>query len=222
MALFDLAAATYDTWYETEIGKTADQVERAEAIGLFLPPGPKVLEVGCGTGQYTLWLAAGGYTVTAVDASGKMLDRAREKIAAGGRQVEWMQGDIAQIMPQLDHYHGIMAMSVFEFLPDPERLLQSLFTHLLPGGCLVIGVIAGNSAWSEFYENTARNNPGSVFDRANFYTEREIRSWRVGGRLEVGKALYFPPSAANAREALLQEGQKSGNPGYLLAKWVKE
>jgi SAM-dependent methyltransferase len=46
--------------------------------------GKQVLELGCGTGDTTLWLAAGGATVHATDISGGMLAATQARAAAGG------------------------------------------------------------------------------------------------------------------------------------------
>lgn len=105
IAQFDPVADNYDDWYETEIGHVADQLERAQAVKLFQPPGMRVLEIGCGTGQYTAWLAGQGYQVTAVDISEKMMERAREKIAVSGYQISWLLADITQIIDQLGLFH---------------------------------------------------------------------------------------------------------------------
>ena len=219
--LFDPVAIDYDAWYETEIGRVTDQVERAQVVRLFTPPGPQVLEIGCGTGQYTAWLATQGYQVTAVDISANMLEKAKEKFAATGNQVTWLCADIWEILGDLELYHGILSMTAFEFLPKAENLAAELFNHLQPGGCLVLGVIAGGSAWSRLYETHAKSNPQSVFAHARFYTEAEIRQWQVGGRLEMGRALYFPPEVSSAEQAMALEEQKAAVPGFLVARWTK-
>ena len=220
--LFDPIAEGYDKWYETEIGRVADQVERELAFQFFQPIGPKILEIGCGTGQYTTTLAQQGHQITAVDISEKMMAQAREKITNLGYQVKWLNADITQTMDQLEQYHGILSMSAFEFIPNPEEILASLFEHLEPKGCLVIGVITGDSSWSEFYRRKAEAKPESVFAHARLYTEAEIRQWKVGGRLELGKALYFPPEVASVEQALTMEEQKNTNPNFIVARWVKE
>lgn len=220
--LFDPVAADYDSWYETELGRMVDRVERELVEKMFQPVGNIVLEVGCGTGQYTTWLTEQGFKVTAVDISEAMMARAQAKIAALGYQVEWRQGDIATILPELGRFHGIFSLTAFEFIPSLEKVLQDLYEHLEPGGCMVIGVIAGESTWSELYMKAARDKQESVFAHASFYTEEEIMGWQVGGRIELGKALYFPPNVEMMEKARELETEKAGRPGFLVAKWVKE
>lgn len=132
-AIFDRVALHYDSWYETELGAVSDQVERQLALSMFQAPGPKVLEIGCGTGQYTTWLVQEGYTVTAVDISGEMMALAQKKIetlktkTSKDYYVNWWQADITEILDQLETYDGIFSMTAFEFVPEPEKVLQKLF-----------------------------------------------------------------------------------------------
>lgn len=227
-ALFDRVAAHYDSWYDTELGSLADQVERQLARSMFKAPGPQVLEIGCGTGQYTGWLVQEGYEVTAVDISAEMMALAQKKLAllaetsAGAKAVHWRQADIADIVDQLETYAGIFAMTAFEFIPEPEKVLGKLFSHLKPGGCLLIGLIAGGSPWSEYYEEAARRNPASVFARAALYSKEEIASWPIGVPAQIGECLFFPPQVQTTAEALAREEKREGNPGFLVAKWVKD
>jgi hypothetical protein len=113
-------------------------------------------------------------------------------------------------------------MTAFEFVPEPEKVLQKLFSRLKPGGCLMIGLIAGKSAWSEYYEEAARNKPTSVFARAALYTKEEISSWQIGVPVEIGECLFFPPNVQTTSEALSLEEKREGNPGFVMAKWVKD
>lgn len=113
-------------------------------------------------------------------------------------------------------------MTSFEFIPDPDKVLAALFSHLVPGGYLTIGMIAGGSAWSNYYEQIVKNNSQSIFAHAHFYTENEIRNWQIGVKAEIGTTLHFPPQVQTAHQALDIEGQKRGNPGFFVAKWVKE
>ncbi|MDQ7094628.1 class I SAM-dependent methyltransferase [Desulfosporosinus sp. PR] len=226
-ALFDHVAARYDSWYDTELGSVSDQVERHLVQSMFRAPGPKVLEIGCGTGQYTSWLVQEGYEVTAVDISAEMMALAQKKIAAleentlKADPVHWWHADITEILDQLETYDGIFSMTAFEFVAEPEKVLQKLFSRLKPGGCMLVGVIAGGSAWSEYYAEAARSKPTSVFARAALYSKEEIASWQIGVPAEIGECLFFPPDVQTTSEALAREEKREGNPGFVVAKWLK-
>src|SRR5947207_11585964 len=59
--------------------------------------GLAVLDLGCGTGRHSLWLAAAGATVTALDFSEGMLAEARRKPGAGA--VRFLVHDLHQPLP---------------------------------------------------------------------------------------------------------------------------
>src|ERR1700704_1304171 len=59
--------------------------------------GLKVLDLGCGTGRHTAWLASAGASVTAVDFSEGMLAEARRKPEAA--KVRFLLHDVHQPLP---------------------------------------------------------------------------------------------------------------------------
>jgi ubiquinone/menaquinone biosynthesis C-methylase UbiE len=52
----------------------------------YLPPAGSILEIGAGTGRYTLALCKRGYAVTAVDLSAALLERCQQRLAAAHLQ----------------------------------------------------------------------------------------------------------------------------------------
>jgi ubiquinone/menaquinone biosynthesis C-methylase UbiE len=61
-----------------------------------LPPG-SALDVGCGTGDSSIYLAQHGWQVTGVDFTPKALDKAREKARATGAAVNFVHGDVTHL-----------------------------------------------------------------------------------------------------------------------------
>jgi malonyl-CoA O-methyltransferase len=59
--------------------------------------GLNVLDLGCGTGRHSAWLAAAGARVTAVDFSQGMLNEARRKVA--GAEVRFVVHDLHESLP---------------------------------------------------------------------------------------------------------------------------
>lgn len=88
-ATFDLEAAwRYDAWYETAAGRriaSAEEALFAQLLGYF-PDTRLVLEVGCGTGHFSRWLAQQGVQAVGLDESAAMLAVARER-SGGPRYV---------------------------------------------------------------------------------------------------------------------------------------
>jgi len=61
-----------------------------------LPPG-SALDVGCGTGDASIYLAQRGWQVTGVDFTPKALDKARDKARAAGVTVNFVRADVTHL-----------------------------------------------------------------------------------------------------------------------------
>ena len=60
-------------------------------------PAGSALELGCGTGDTSIYLAQHGWRVTAVDFVVKALDRARAKAAAADASVDFVRADVTHL-----------------------------------------------------------------------------------------------------------------------------
>lgn len=60
-------------------------------------PAGSALELGCGTGDCSIYLAQHGWKVTAVDFVAKPLERARAKAGAAGAAVDFVRADVTQL-----------------------------------------------------------------------------------------------------------------------------
>ncbi len=68
----------------------------------------KILDVGCGTGRHAIELAKRGYSVTGVDLSENMLDKAREKAIEAGVQIDFQIADARNL--QFEDEFGLVIM----------------------------------------------------------------------------------------------------------------
>ena len=66
-----------------------------------LHPGERVLDLGCGTGNAALLAARAGAAVTGIDPASRLLEIARERLAADGLDGSFVVGD-AQALPFRD------------------------------------------------------------------------------------------------------------------------
>jgi ubiquinone/menaquinone biosynthesis C-methylase UbiE len=80
-AAFEAAAPTYDAWYASPRGQRVAAAERALLASLLarIPCTSRVLEVGCGTGAFTAWLATRGSRVVGLDRAPAMLAALRRR-----------------------------------------------------------------------------------------------------------------------------------------------
>lgn len=81
-------AASYDLIVEDEDSRLVlHQLEYDltwRYLARYLPPSGSILEIGAGTGRYTLELCKRGYSVTAVDLSATLLRRCEQRLEAEG------------------------------------------------------------------------------------------------------------------------------------------
>jgi SAM-dependent methyltransferase len=61
-----------------------------------LPPG-RALDIGCGTGTNSVYMARHGWEVTGVDLVGRAIAMARRKAAAAGISPTFIQGDVTRL-----------------------------------------------------------------------------------------------------------------------------
>lgn len=226
--LFDNQAAGYDAWYTTPMGELVDRLEK-EAVFRLLEPrsGLTLLDMGCGTGNYAVELAVRGLSVTGVDVSPAMLERAREKARARGLAVSWQRADARQLPFADESFDAVLSVTALEFIPDPASALGEAYRVLKPGGRLVLGVLGRDSAWGRYYTEQARRRPESVFREARLYTAGELLELVPGRGATVRASLFVPPDFDFSRvaEALALEreavatGRTDG--GFLCALAVK-
>ena len=83
-AAFDSMAADYDAQFTASaLGRVLRPMVWDRFAACFAP-GSSLLELGCGTGEDAIHLAASGHRVMATDASPRMIDCARRKAEAAG------------------------------------------------------------------------------------------------------------------------------------------
>jgi demethylmenaquinone methyltransferase/2-methoxy-6-polyprenyl-1,4-benzoquinol methylase len=132
-SMFDRISPVYDAMNRT-MTMGLDQRWRYATVAAVVQPGDRVLDACCGTGDLAVAAAEAGGTVTGVDFSERMLERARRK----SDEVAWVQGD-ALALPFSD---GSFDAATVGFgvrnLDDLERGVVELRRVLRPGGRLAI------------------------------------------------------------------------------------
>jgi ubiquinone/menaquinone biosynthesis C-methylase UbiE len=108
--------------------------------------GERILEVGPGTGYYTLdlarWLGPEGQ-LDIFDIQQEMLDHTQRLAAeAGLANVVPRQGDARALPYENDQFDGAVLVTVLGEVPDQEAALRELGRVLKPAGRLIVGEIA--------------------------------------------------------------------------------
>ncbi|HKG36324.1 MAG TPA: class I SAM-dependent methyltransferase [Solirubrobacterales bacterium] len=122
--------------------------------------GERILEIGPGTGYYTLdlaeWVSPGG-EVEIFDIQQEMLDhtmsRAKE---AGAGNVTPTRGNAESLPHEVDSFDAAVLVTVLGEIPDGDAALREIQRVLKPGGRLVVGELVGDPHYVAFGRLRAR------------------------------------------------------------------
>lgn len=227
MAWFDAHARDYDAWYDTDLGRYVDTVEKGLIEELAQPvAGEQALDVGCGTGHHSIWLAEKGLTVAGLDESPAMLEIAAAKTAGTDLAIDWVLGDASALPFGFEQFDLVISVAALEFIDNPRLVIHDAMQVLKPGGRLVVGLLTHDSPWGEFYLRDAEERADSVFGKAHLFTEEEIPTL-LNAAYSLRKGLYHPPDPdldRSVAEQVEREQQavQGDRPGFFAVRWVKE
>jgi SAM-dependent methyltransferase len=128
-AIFDEDADLYDRSRPSYPSSLFDELKELADIG----PGTRVVEIGPGTGQATLALAAAGAQVVAVELGPSLAARLRHKVAA--RPVEVVTGTFEEWPLPDEPFDTVAAFTAWHWL-DPRIRARKTYDALRPGGAL--------------------------------------------------------------------------------------
>jgi 2-polyprenyl-3-methyl-5-hydroxy-6-metoxy-1,4-benzoquinol methylase len=105
-----------------------------------LKPGMRVLEVGCGVGTESVFMAIRGMNVSAVDLSENAIALSKQLAAFYGVNADFQQGDATKLTFPEQTFDAVCDQGVFHHLKDEERdvYAKELARVLKPGGLLVL------------------------------------------------------------------------------------
>jgi SAM-dependent methyltransferase len=124
----------------------AGRSEFARLLDRAIPGDARVIEVGCGTGQMSLFLATADRQVVGAD-----LTRASLELGAaaarrfGVQQVRFVETDLRRAGLREGAFDVVYSSGVLHHTPDPRASFEALARLARPGGVIVLGLY---NAWS--------------------------------------------------------------------------
>jgi phosphatidylethanolamine/phosphatidyl-N-methylethanolamine N-methyltransferase len=132
-AVYDKLAKVYDLFF----GPTLHPGRLQAIERMNIQPGERVLEVGVGTG-INLSLYPREATVTGIDFSSSMLEKARERAARkNAAPVRLLQMDAADLKFADNAFDIVYAPYLISVVPDPVRVAQEMRRVCRPGGRII-------------------------------------------------------------------------------------
>lgn len=132
---------SYNQWadtYDTMANKTRDLEAVAIRKSLAGHSFDNVLEIGCGTGKNTIWLMERARSITCVDFSSEMLNKAKGKI--NDARVRFVEADILNEWSFAKEKYDLVSFSlVLEHIRDVDSVFAKAQKFLRSDGHLYLG-----------------------------------------------------------------------------------
>jgi SAM-dependent methyltransferase len=125
--------------------------ERAIVERHALPQGGRVLDVGCGTGEWARKLLAErqDLSLVGIDVEAGHVEHARRDSAAFGKRAEFQLGDAFHLEFASESFDLVACRHVVQAVPEVPALLRELVRVTKPGG--VVHVLAEDYGLMHFY-----------------------------------------------------------------------
>lgn len=201
MSHFNIPPSEYDLWYETPLGKACDTIEKG-LLDSFLPspsrpPSPPglALDIGCGTGNFTLHLAKKGIATAGVDISFENIAYLKERAERLGLKPMLVVGSAESLPFKSGVFDIAVEVTALCFVDDVPGALMEANRILKEGGVFIGGELNRASYWA-----LLRRIKGffrrSVYSEARFFKIKRLgKLLKKAGLLPVehSTAIWFPP-----------------------------
>lgn len=102
-----------------------------------LEPG-RALDLACGEGRNSVWLAAQGWEVTGVDFSGVALEKARGLAQARGASAQWVTADLLSYAPDRRAFELVLVFYLQVPAAERQIVVRAAAEAVAPGGVLLL------------------------------------------------------------------------------------
>ena len=156
-------------------------------------PGERILDIACGNGQLSRWLAGKGAQVTAVDLSERMIELAKARtpqdVPIDYRVVDASDGAALRALGDSYYDAAVCNMALMD-MPDPRPFGQALPRLLRPHGRFVMSVTHPCFNQADMTKVARENEEGGTLreyvgvEIRNYLTPRKVRGLAMIGQPE--------------------------------------
>jgi ubiquinone/menaquinone biosynthesis C-methylase UbiE len=164
------------------------------------PAGARWLDVGCGAGTYSRWLAEQSLAVVGVDYSEPTLQKARQRLPDA---VALCAADAFQLPFADNTFDGVLCFGVLQAVSRTDGVAGELARVLLPGGTLWIDALNSDGLAARITE--ARRRRRGKDRHLRYESVGELGETLRNAGLETVRSHWLPiaPTALHAVQPLL-------------------
>ena len=165
-------------WIETDQSIRTGMLDSWMLDALRDVSGKSVIDIGCGEGRFSRLLSELGATVSGIDLTEPLIERARE---LGSDKETYLQGDAENLEGVADDSFDLaVSYIVLVDLLDYRRSIREAYRVLRPGGRFVVCNVHPMRTASKNIVGWIRDSSGKLFYPVDNYTEegeREFLWW---------------------------------------------
>jgi SAM-dependent methyltransferase len=178
----------------------------------------RFLDLGCGFGSSTWYLAREGFTVDAIDGSEVIIERLRERLASEGLTADLAVGDVIDLPYPSQSFDCVIDVACLQHNDpsDTRHILNGVFDRLKPGGRLfsftAMAGCWGDGAGTRIGDNTysgITEGPFANAGVARFSTEQQILDLYQKFELQLDVSELTVSGRAHRLSNWIIEGVKS-------------
>jgi SAM-dependent methyltransferase len=234
VAAAESTASTPEIWAENFAASLSGALERSakcestpewSIVRRVMPPGGRILDAGCGAGEWVLFLNRHGYEAIGVDYSRELVDCLKQ-LHPGST---WHQADIRALTAIPDgHVDGVISWGVIEHdEAGPAAALREFHRITKPGGTIVVTVPRDSAQQRKCSRLHFPESDSEAFFQC-FMTEEELAGHVRAAGFEVtdsnslrhgSLALFAPAFHKRARGLVFRIANKAAR--VLLAPFAR-
>ena len=192
LMLTGIVPRIYERWWRPGLGRLAkglmgpgmaDEIRIARLL-MALGPGDAVLDVACGTGNFSREFARAvdpDGLVVGIDVSETMLERAVSDTHRAGltESLAFVRGDAGELPFADGSFDAVCCFAALHLFADPWRALDRMAAVLQPGGRIAIFTsVRGRSAPLRTFETVVQRQSGMrMFEREEIVEALEARGF---------------------------------------------
>jgi SAM-dependent methyltransferase len=183
-----------DTWWE----------EGTDMFLSFVKKDGRILDVGCGGGQKSVYMSSKGYSVVSTDLSESMLEVSRSNFPKG----EFYVYDILKPAPFKEKFDGIFAQAVLLHISKKEiqHVISNLVSLLNSGGYFYVAVKELKPGQKEDEMMITENDLGYDYTRFfSFYTLPELKGYVEKAGCKIAFEKIISPGKSNWVQLIAQK-----------------